>query len=125
MNNISKKQIAKHFLELAVIGKSREAFALYMSKDFKHHNAYFKADGETLMLAMEQSAKEEPNKIFEIQHIIEEGEMVAVHSWLRQKPDDLGYAVMHIFRFESGKIAEMWDFAQAVPENMPNENGMF
>jgi predicted SnoaL-like aldol condensation-catalyzing enzyme len=120
-----KKQTAKHFLELAVIGKSREAFALYMSNDFKHHNAYFKADAETLMLAMEQSAKEEPNKIFEIQHIIEEGEMVAVHSWLRQNPNELGYAVMHIFRFEINIIIEMWDFAQAVPENMPNENGMF
>jgi predicted SnoaL-like aldol condensation-catalyzing enzyme len=96
-----------------------------MSNDFKHHNAYFKADAETLMLAMEQSAKEDPNKIFEIQHIIEEGEMVAVHSWLRQNPNELGYAVMHIFRFENNKIIEMWDFAQAVPENMPNENGMF
>ncbi|MDX9696852.1 MAG: ester cyclase [Bacteroidales bacterium] len=122
---INKKQIATHFLELAVKGKSCEAFDLYMGKNFIHHNAYFKSDPETLMKAMEQSYREEPNKIFLIQHIVEEGDIVAVHSWLRQNPNELGYAVMHIFRFENNKIVEMWDFAQAVPENMPNENGMF
>ncbi len=122
---INKKQIATQFLELAVKGKSCAAFDLYMGKNFIHHNAYFKSDPETLMKAMEQSYREEPNKIFLIQHIVEEDDIVAVHSWLRQNPNELGYAVMHIFRFENNKIVEMWDFAQAVPENMPNENGMF
>jgi predicted SnoaL-like aldol condensation-catalyzing enzyme len=34
-------------------------------------------------------------------------------------------AVMHIFRFEGDKIAELWDFGQEAPKDMPNENGMF
>jgi predicted SnoaL-like aldol condensation-catalyzing enzyme len=32
---------------------------------------------------------------------------------------------MHIFRFDTGKIAEIWDFGQPVPEEPVNENGMF
>ncbi len=58
----TKKEIALDFLRLAAKGDSREAFKLYVANDFKHHNAYFKGDAETLMLAMEESAKINPNK---------------------------------------------------------------
>lgn len=34
-------------------------------------------------------------------------------------------AVVHLFRFENGRIAEFWDVGQAVPENPVNEHGMF
>lgn len=36
----TKKESAQHFLKLAAQGKSREAFKLYVGKDFKHHNVY-------------------------------------------------------------------------------------
>lgn len=121
----TKKEMAKHFLELAAGGDSREAFSLYVAQDFKHHNAWFKGDADTLMNAMEESAKENPNKIFEIQRALEDGELVAVHSHIKQNPKDLGAAVIHIFRFEGDTIAELWDFGQAVPADQVNENGMF
>lgn len=121
----TKKECALHFLELAAKGDSRKAFGLYMTSHFKHHNVYFPGDSETIMLAMEDSAKYNPDKIFEVQRALEDGDLVAVHSRVRQSPEELGYAVMHIFRFEGNKIAEMWDFGQEVPENMINENGMF
>ena len=35
-----------------------------------------------------------------------EGEFVVVHAHVRQKPDDLGAIVVHIFRFEDGDIAD-------------------
>src|SRR5262249_13848809 len=44
---------------------------------------------------------------------------------VRQKPGDLGAAVVHIFKFEGNLIVELWDMGQAVPEDSPNENGMF
>lgn len=34
-------------------------------------------------------------------------------------------AVVHVFRFQGNLIAELWDVGQAVPENSPNEYGMF
>jgi hypothetical protein len=32
---------------------------------------------------------------------------------------------VHIFRFQNDLIAELWDIGQAVPENSPNQFGMF
>ncbi|WP_163411562.1 nuclear transport factor 2 family protein [Flavobacterium ajazii] len=122
---MAKKSIVRNFLKLAATGHSHEAFQLYVSKNFKHHNAYFKGDADTLMLAMEESAKTNPNKILTIQHILEDGNLVAVHSHVRQNSTDLGAAVVHIFRFESDKIVELWDLGQPIPNKIINENGMF
>ena len=119
------KEIALDFLRLAAAGDSREAFRSYAGPGFKHHNAWFKGDAHTLMVAMEESARENPDKIFKVQRALEDGDLVAVHSFVKQNPRDRGVAVMHIFRFESGKIAELWDFSQPVPEVQINENGMF
>ncbi|MEH6682714.1 MAG: nuclear transport factor 2 family protein [Sediminicola sp.] len=122
---MTKKEIAQDFLKLASKGQSSKAFELYVSGDFKHHNAWFKGDGQTLMIAMEENAKKTPDKVFEIQRALEDGNLVAVHSRVRQTPNDLGAAVIHIFRFDNDKIVELWDFGQGVPAEMVNENGMF
>ncbi|MCU7551400.1 nuclear transport factor 2 family protein [Chitinophagaceae bacterium LB-8] len=122
---MTKKEKAQDFLRLASKGQSREAFQLYVGENFKHHNVYFKGDGPTLMTAMEEAAKKNPDKIFEIQRALEDENLVAVHSHVRQTPNDLGVAVIHIFRFDQDKIVELWDFGQAVPADTVNENGMF
>lgn len=123
---MTKKEIAKEFLKLASSGESRRAFELYVSEKFKHHNAYFKGDRQTLMLAMEDAHKQNPNKVFDIQRVLEDVNLVAVHSRVEQSGEK-GWvgAVMHIFRFDGEKIVELWDFGQSVPEAMVNENGMF
>jgi|SRR5690606_13526291 len=120
---MSKKQIAQDFILRCAKGNSREAFGLYVGKNFKHHNAYFKGDGNTLMLTMEESHKQTPNKVFEIQRALEDGDQVAIHSRIVQGDQEM--AVMHIFKFEGDKIIELWDFGQLVPKDMVNENGMF
>ena len=125
MSTNDYKQIARDFLMLASKGKSREAFSKYVDKKFKHHNIYFKGDGESLMIAMEDNAKKNPNKVFEIKRSLQDGDLVATHSHVRQKPGDPGAAVAHIFRFEDDKIAELWDLGQAVPLETVNENGIF
>lgn len=122
---MTKKEIAKDFLQLASKGESRKAFELYVSDNFKHHNAYFQGDGHSLMVAIEVSAKKNPNKILEIQRALEDGNLVAVHSRVKQTQSDKEIAVMHIFRFENDEIVELWDFGQAVPSEVINENGMF
>jgi predicted SnoaL-like aldol condensation-catalyzing enzyme len=121
----SHKEIALAFLRAAASGDVREAYRKHVTPGFRHHNPFFRGDAESLMRGMEENAAKNPNKVLEVQRVIEEGELVAVHSRVRQKPDDRGAAVVHIFRFEGGKIAELWDLGQPVPENSPNENGMF
>ncbi|MFD1777479.1 nuclear transport factor 2 family protein [Fredinandcohnia salidurans] len=119
------KEKALSFLNLIVSGNVREAYERYIGPDFCHHNPYFRGDAESLMLAMKENAVQNPQKIFEVKLAIEEGDKVSVYSHIRQKPDDPGAAVVHIFRFENDKVVELWDIGQPLPENSPNENGMF
>jgi predicted SnoaL-like aldol condensation-catalyzing enzyme len=121
----TNKERAQEFLKLAAKGQSREAFNLYVGAGFKHHNVFFKGDAETLMLAMEANAANSPDKVFEIQRTLQDGDLVAVHSHVRQRPNELGAALIHIFRFVDDKIVELWDFGQTVPSNVINEYGMF
>ncbi|MBH2003843.1 MAG: nuclear transport factor 2 family protein [Sphingobacteriia bacterium] len=121
----TNKEIAIHFLQLAAKGDARDAFNLYADAGFLHHNCHFKGDAETLIEAMEVNARENPSKMLEIKHSLEEGDLVAVHSHIWQNAADPGAAVVHLFRFVNNKIVEMWDVAQAVPTGKINENGMF
>jgi predicted SnoaL-like aldol condensation-catalyzing enzyme len=121
----TRKEIALDFLLLCAKGESKKAFNSYVGPEFKHHNVYFKGDAESLMIAMEENAKRNPHKLFEVQRALEDGHLVAVHSRVRPNPSDAGVAVIHIFKFDQNTIVEMWDFGQPVPTEMVNENGMF
>ena len=104
--------------------RCREAYQQYVGQGFRHHNPYFRGDAASLMEGMEQNGAKNPNKVFEVKRACN-GNHVAVLSRVRQKPEDRGGAVVHIFRFEGDRIAELWDVGQAVPESDVNENGMF
>jgi predicted SnoaL-like aldol condensation-catalyzing enzyme len=119
------KEAAVSFLQMASSGKVREAYAMYVGSGFKHHNPYFEGSAETLMAAMEENARDNPNKTLDVKRAMAEGDWVAVHSHVRQEPEDPGVAVVHVFRFEEGRIVELWDIGQAVPEDSPNQYGMF
>ena len=121
----TKKEAAVSFLRLAASGRVRDAYATHVAPGFRHHNPYFRGDAESLMIGMEENAAKNPNKVLEVQRAIEEGDLVAVHSRLRMKPGEPGLALVHIFKFHGDRIGELWDLGQPVPENSPNENGMF
>ena len=120
-----KKEAAVSFLKMASSGDVREAYSKFVGPGFKHHNPYFEGSAETLMAAMEENARDNPNKTLDVKRVIAEGDLVAVHSHVRQNPDDVGGAVVHLFRFEEGLIVELWDLGQPVPEESPNQYGMF
>ena len=121
----SKKETAISFLKLAGMGDVRKAFDKYVASNFLHHNPYFKGDAASLRQAMEQNRKDCPDKILDFQRALEDGDLVAVHLRVRLTPTDRDIALIHIFRFEGDKIAEVWEAAQQVPEHSPNENGVF
>jgi predicted SnoaL-like aldol condensation-catalyzing enzyme len=122
---ISLKTAASHFLELTAIGNVTEAFDLYVGGDFRHHNINFKGDAKSLKAAMIESAAYLPEKQLEIQFAIQEDNLVSVYSKVTISPGEPGIALVHFFRFENNKIAELWDLVQAPPEEVINENGLF
>lgn len=118
------KSAAIEFLQLAAAGKVDEAYQL-VALNFCHHNPYFQADAESLKSAMRENARLHPDKTFEVQRALVDGDWVAVHSRLSMPSTAMTIAVVHLFRFEAGKIAELWDVGQAQPEQMVNQIGMF
>ena len=122
---MDQKKAAVEFLRLSASGEVRKAYASLVGPGFRHHNPHFRGDPESLLVAMEENFAENPNKVLEVQHALEDGVLVAVYSRVRLKPGDLGVAVVHIFRFEGNRVVELWDIGQPVPEDSPNENGMF
>ena len=122
---ITHKDSALAFLKLCASGKPREAFQKYTAPNIRHHNAYFAGNAEALIGGMEESAKAHPRTALEEKQIIEEGDRVAVFSHVHMEPGDRGVAVVHIMRFKGEKIVEFWDVGQPVPENSPNELGVF
>jgi predicted SnoaL-like aldol condensation-catalyzing enzyme len=121
----NNKDTAVRFLEMAASGEVREAYAKFVGAGFRHHNPFFEGSAGSLMAGMEENARQNPNKVLDVKRAIAEGEFVAVHSHVRQNPDDRGGSVVHVFRFENGRIVELWDVGQPVPEQSPNHYGMF
>ncbi len=121
----AQKDAAVGFLKLVTLGKVREAYAMYVAKNFRHHHPYFKGDAESLAKGMEENFQQFPHKAIEIKHVFEDKEFIIVHLKVQLKPGAADYVIIHIFRFEDGKIAELWGAAEEVPRNSVNTNGIF
>jgi predicted SnoaL-like aldol condensation-catalyzing enzyme len=121
---MSKKEIAESFLKLASSGKVREAYAKHVHPQFRHHNAYFKGDRQSLLAGMEENAKQFPGKTYETLRALEDGDLVAIHGRVAFAPDSQ-WSVIHIFRFEGDLIIEEWEASQEEFQESPNENGIF
>ena len=106
---MNKKEMAISFLRLASSGNVREAYETYVHPQFRHHNPYFPGDRASLLAAMEENAATFPQKEFEAVRALEDGDLVAIH----------------IFRFQDNQIIEEWEAGQEVPQDSPNENGVF
>jgi predicted SnoaL-like aldol condensation-catalyzing enzyme len=120
----SDKDRAVLFLTNAATGRLDEAYTL-VSPNFRHHNPHFKGDADSLKAGMADAHKQFPNTKIDVQRAIAEGDLVAVHSRVQHAPERPAIAVVHIFRFEGEKIAELWDVGMEVPKDSPNENGAF
>ena len=127
MNVDDYKSNAVNFLELVVQGKIDEASEKYLDiEDGKHHNLFFESGFPHLLKAMQENQVSFPHKKMIVKNVIGEGNMVAVHGHVIHKPGDLGYILVHIFRFDNhGKIIEMWDSGQEIQKDSPNEDGRF
>jgi predicted SnoaL-like aldol condensation-catalyzing enzyme len=65
-----------------------------------------------------------PELSFDIERVISAGDLVVLHSLMRTSPDDLGTAIVDVFRVEEDRVVEHWDVLQPVPAETANDNGM-
>jgi len=124
MNAANRKTTALDFLRLAREGH-RSAAERLLAPGGRHHNPYFAAGLPALLDGIEAAAKASANRTFDVKHVVAEGDFVVVHSRVRQDPNAPGAAVVHLFRFDGDRIAELWDVGQPVPAENVNADGMF
>ncbi len=120
---MTNKEVAIKFLQMCALQSPAKGFAEFTNSNFIHHNQYFPGDRDSLMGAMIESDSLHPNKIFSIKQVFETGDRVATYSHVVK--DTMEIAVVHMMRFENGKISEMWDVGQIIEKDSPNKNGMF
>ena len=118
-------RIATDFLRKCCDGRVAEAYEQHVAPGFRHHNPWFRGDSAALREGMAQNAAQFPGKSIRVVRAVEDGLDVAVLSHVHHVPGDRGFGTAHFFRFEGERIAELWDIAQAVPDQSVNENGMF
>ena len=120
---MSNQETAIIFLTTCALQNPKEAFANFTNANFKHHNQYFAGDKDSLMNAMVESDKQMPNKSFVVKQVFETDDRVAVFSQVIKETMEI--AVVHMLRFEDGKISELWDVGQILEKDSPNKNGVF
>lgn len=125
MGTVTLKDAAVDFLKLSASGHADQAFERYAGPGFRHHNPHFPGDAQSLCNAMQANAAQNPDKVLQMQRALQDGNEVAVFSRVDMGPGGPTIAVVHIFRFEGDRIAELWDIGQPVPDGAANENGMF
>lgn len=123
--HLSNREIVTRFVNLFCAHHVREAFMTYVAPDYIQHNP-LAADGrDAAIAAIEPFFASQPNLRCEIQRILVDGNLAAVHYRLRSSPTERGAAVVDILRLENGRIVEHWDVFQPVPEHSNNPHPMF
>lgn len=112
------------FYEVALNQRDFTAAAQYMGPTYTQHNPMAEDGPEGFAKALAYLKQEYPHWKSEIRRVWAEGDFVILHLFERRRPEDLGNAVVDIFRLAHGKVVEHWDVTQALPASSVNANGM-
>src|SRR5258708_1841914 len=120
------KRIVMEFSELAFARKQfREAFEKYVVENYMQHNPRVPDGREAAVRYLSGVARDNPQWVREDKRVIAEGDLVAIHTHSRLKPEDRGNAIVDIVRLKNCRLVEHWDVIQPIPEQSANKNTMF
>lgn len=122
------RQTALGFFDLLMVRKDPAAAAArYFGPDgyIQHNPNVPSGPAEGFVGAIDELFRTNPQWKTEIKRVLVDGDLVAVHHHVQATPDDLGQAVVDIFRVADGKLVEHWDVVQPVPSTARNDNTMF
>ncbi|AWH88478.1 nuclear transport factor 2 family protein [Limnobaculum parvum] len=119
------KQTVIEFYQLAINKKDAEAAVKYLGPTYTQHNPLAQDGIEGLKNYIAYLKKERPQTHNEIKQVFTDGDYVILHVKSTQYPDDIGLAIIDIFKLKDEKIIEHWDVIQPIPTAAANNNGMF
>ena len=97
----------------------------FIAPDYIQHSRLAAPGRDGLKAFLDWAKSASPDAVHDIKRSLVEDDHVTVHYHVRRSPDDLGLAVIDIFRIENGLIAEHWDVLQEVSLDGPNPNPIF
>ncbi|WP_375202689.1 nuclear transport factor 2 family protein [Hyphococcus sp.] len=119
-------EVVNQFSELFYQQKKvRQAFEQWVHPDYIQHKPTLPDGREPVVSFLEKLLERYPDRVFTIHRVIASSDLVAVHYHSQSSPEDLGFAVVDIFRVEDCLMVEHWDVVQPVPEQSANDNTMF
>jgi predicted SnoaL-like aldol condensation-catalyzing enzyme len=119
------EQIAVSFLERAFNEGDLTAIDELVLPDVIEHNPQSVDGAPALRDLVTRVRGANPQYQVIVKRVLAEGDLVLVHNNVVPTPGARGSAVVDIYRFEDGKIAEHWDVTQAVPQSTVSGNDMF
>ncbi|HUI59135.1 MAG TPA: nuclear transport factor 2 family protein [Steroidobacteraceae bacterium] len=120
------REVVESFMRLAFEErKPEDAVRKYLSPDFVDHDPQVTGTRDSVLERLQKLEWNTAQPRSEVQHILVEGDYVAVHHALTRKPGDAPIAAVDLFRVKSGLIIEHWDVLQPMPEHSSNPHPMF
>lgn len=121
------KQTAIDFYEMVFNKHQVQAAAdRYIGKEYWQHNPEVKDGKQAFVDTFTPFLKQFPHSKATIKRAIAQGDLVVLHVHSQTSPEDIGTAVIDIFRFDKkGKIVEHWDVSQPIPTTTASGRGMF
>jgi len=97
----------------------------FISPGYIQHNQGVEPGLDAFKAFLDMIREQTPQAVHDVKRAFVDGDHVTVHYHVRRWPDDLGWAVIDIFRVEDGMIVEHWDVMQDIVEGGPNPNSPF
>jgi predicted SnoaL-like aldol condensation-catalyzing enzyme len=125
-NRSDAKRVVLDFFDLAFVRREpAQAAERYLGDAYTQHNPTAPDGAAVFPDLIGGLFAQAPDASFHLTRAIAEDDLVVLHYNLKFFPDDLGQAVVDIFRVQDGRIVEHWDVMQPVPAESANDNGMF
>ena len=121
----ANKRTVLAFYDAALNRSYIDEAAAYFGPHFIQHNPRSKDGIEGFRALMQDVHKQFPRLRSDVKRAFADGDFVILHVHVKLQPEELGLAIVEIFRLEHGKIVEHWDVRQPIPETAANTNGMF
>ena len=121
----ANKRTVLAFYDAALKRLNIDEAAAYFGPHFINHNPRSKDGIEGFRSLFQDLKKQFPGVRADVKRVFADGDFVILHVHVKLQPEELGLAIVEIFRLEHGKIVEHWDVRQPVPETAANANGMF
>ncbi len=126
----ANRQIVVTMYNLLMNEHKVDAALELIGADYKQHNVRAPDGKEFIRGAFKERFTEYPRFRSDIQRTVADGDLVVVHTHERYDPtdpNDLGNAIMDIYRVKDGLIVEHWDTYMPVPPKAQwqHDNGMF